>query len=104
MSIKSRTVLPPSTERMILKGLTYLSTKFDLTITQTEYKFTCKGNGKLKVVVRPANGQNGTEFLCPHEPVDYVFEKQDLVLENVERNSCLPPKDEINVNYNDRVI
>ena len=99
MSIKSRTVLPPSTERMILKGLNYLSTKFDLTITQTEVKFTCKENGKLKVLVRPANGQNGTELLCAQEPIDYVFEKQDLVLENAEQNSCSPPKDEINVDY-----
>ena len=99
MSIKSRTVLPPSTERIILKGLTYLSTKFDLTITQTEFKLTCKENGILKVLVRPADGQNGTELLCSQEPVDYVFEKQDLVLENAEQNSCPQPKDEINVNY-----
>ena len=104
MSIKSRTVLPPSTERMILKGLTYLSTKFDLAITQTEFKFTCKENGELKVVIRPTNGSNETELLCSQEPVDYVFEKQDMVLGNVEHNLCPPPNDEINVNYDNWFI
>ena len=41
--------LPPNTDRLILKGLNYLSTVFDLIITEEEILLNCRSNGFEKL-------------------------------------------------------
>ena len=91
--------LPPNTDRLILKGLNYLSTVFDLVITEEEILLNCRSNGFEEIIVQTED-QEIINFTCPDGQKEYVFFKQTLLLQNAVPNLCPPPLDDINVDYN----
>ena len=91
--------LPPNTNRLIFKGLNYLSTIFDLMITEEEILLNCRSNGSEEIIIQTED-QEIIYFLCPDSEKEYVFFKQTLLLQNAVPNLCPPPLDDINVNYN----
>ena len=91
--------LPPNTDRLILKGLNYLSTVFDLVITEEDILLNCRSNGFEEIIVQTED-QEIINFTCPDGQKEYVFFKQTLLLQNAVPNLCPPPLDDINVDYN----
>ena len=95
--------LPPNTDRLILKGLNYLSTVFDLIITEEEILLNCRYNGFEKIILQ-TEAEEIIHFTCPDGQKEYVFLKQTLLLKNAVSNLCAPPLDDINVDYNPNQI
>ena len=84
---------------MTLQGFNYLKTKFDFSIDENYYTFTClehHGEDFLKIISE--EGQE-TEFLCLDGPQVYEFPIQKLRIQAILNDICEAPKDEINVPY-----